>query len=75
MEYKVVPFMARITHNDTTASVAQQLENLIREHAANGWQYIKLENVETQVAADNGCFGIGGKPGFTTVFKMAVFSK
>jgi hypothetical protein len=75
MDYKVVPFTAKITHSDTVTNVAQQLERLIREHTAEGWEYVRLENVETMVAADSGCFGFGGKPAFTTVFKMAVFKK
>jgi hypothetical protein len=75
MEYKVVPFVAQITHKDTTSMVAEQLQSLISEYSSQGWEYVRLENVETKVAPDNGCFGIGGKPGFSTVFKMAVFRK
>jgi hypothetical protein len=75
MDYKVVPFVAKITQQDTTATVAGQLQNLINEFSLQGWEYVRLENVETQVAADNGCFGLGAKPGFNTIFKMVVFKK
>ncbi|HQX02517.1 MAG TPA: DUF4177 domain-containing protein [Flavobacterium sp.] len=77
MNYKAVPFTARISQNDTTQQVAQQLENLINEYAQQGWEYVGFENVETQVAPDAGCFGtgIGAKPGFTTSFKIVVFKK
>ncbi|NQV52837.1 MAG: hypothetical protein HQ500_06620 [Flavobacteriales bacterium] len=75
MNYKVVPFVAQITQKDTTATVAGQLQTLINEHSSQGWEYVRLENVETKVAPDNGCFGIGGKPGFSTVFKMVVFKQ
>ena len=75
MNYKVVPFVAKISQKDTTASVAEQLQNLINEYSAQGWEYVRLESVETQVAPDNGCFGFGAKPGFTTNFKMAVFKQ
>ena len=56
MEYKVVPFVAQITQKDTASSVASQLETLIRTYNSQGWEYIRLENVETQVAPENGCF-------------------
>jgi hypothetical protein len=75
MDYKVVPFVAKITQKDTTATVAEQLQTLINEYSSQGWEYVRLENVETRVAPDNGCFGIGGKPGFSTNYKMVVFKK
>jgi hypothetical protein len=75
MNYKVVPFVAQISQKDSTSSVAQQLENLITEYSSQGWEYVRLENVETQVAPEAGCFGIGAQPGFTTGFKMVVFKK
>lgn len=75
MNYKVVPFVARITQKDTTAVVADQLQNIINEYNKDGWEYVRLESVETQVAPDNGCFGFGGKPGFNTVYSMVVFKK
>jgi ABC-type cobalamin transport system ATPase subunit len=75
MDYKVVPFTAQITQKDTTATVADQLQTLINQYSSQGWEYVRLENVETNVAPENGCFGIGAKPGFTTSFKMVVFKK
>lgn len=75
MNYKVVPFVAQVTQKDTTSSVANQLEALINQFAADGWEYVSLENVETQVAPTGGCFGIGAKPGYSTFFKMVVFRK
>ncbi|URW80968.1 hypothetical protein [Xiashengella succiniciproducens] len=47
MDYKVVPFVAQITQKDTTATVAGQLQALINEHSSQGWEYVRLENVET----------------------------
>ena len=75
MNYKVVPFIAQITQKDTTATVAGQLQTLINEYSSQGWEYVRLENVDTRVAPTNGCFGIGAKPGFVTSFKMVVFKK
>jgi len=73
MNYLVVPFVAKITHKDTSATVAEQLQVLIDKHTSDGWEFVRLENVETHVAPDNGCFGIGAKPGVNTIYKMAVF--
>lgn len=76
MEYKVVPFVASIDHKSGTSDdVAKQLEKLINEYASQGWKYIRLEGVSTFVNPDNGCFGLGAKPGFTTNRQMVVFSK
>ncbi len=76
MEYKVIPFVALIDHKKGTSDhVAQQLEQLINKYALQGWSYIRLESVTTYVAPDNGCFGFGGKPGFTTTKQMVVFKK
>ena len=55
--------------------MAQQLESLINEYASHGWNYVRLEGVSTFVGPDNGCFGFGGKPGYTTTRQMVVFSK
>lgn len=76
MEFKVVPFVAKITQNQTTSAVAEQLQALISEHSAvGGWEYVRMESVDTFVAPDAGCFGIGGKPGYNTSFSMVVFKK
>ncbi|MGL4585213.1 MAG: hypothetical protein ACRCVU_19800 [Flavobacterium sp.] len=76
MKYKVVPFVASIdSKNGTSNHVAEQLETLINQYASSGWIYVRLESVTTYVGADNGCFGFGGKPGYTTTRQMIVFSK
>lgn len=76
MEYKVVPFVASIDQKKGTSNhVAEQLEQLINLYSSKGWNYVKLEGVTTYVSPDNGCFGFGGKPGYTTTRQMIVFSK
>ena len=72
MEYKVVPFTP---NNPTTDAVAEHLEKFINHYAAQGWNYVRLESVTTFIGPDNGCFGFGGRPGFTTAKQMVVFSK
>jgi hypothetical protein len=76
MQYKVVPFIATINQQkETTNAVANQLESLISQYTTEGWTYIRLESVSTYVQPNMGCFGIGGKPGYTTSYQMVVFSK
>jgi hypothetical protein len=76
MEYKVVPFTATLDQKKETSSVvAEQLETLIARYTEDGWTYIRLEGVSTYVQPDNGCFGIGGKPGYLSTYQMVVFSR
>lgn len=75
MEYKVVPFVASITQNDNSAKAAGQLQALATEYAKDGWEYIRLESVETHIAGDNGCFGIGATPARTASVSMVVFRR
>lgn len=75
MEYKVVPFVASITQQDNAGKAAAQLQVLATEYAKEGWEYIRLESVETHIAGDNGCFGIGATPAKTTSVSMAVFRR
>ncbi len=76
MEYKVIPFVASIdAKKGTSSNVAQQLEDIIKHYANQGWKYISLESVTTVVQPNFGCFGFGGKPGYTTTRQMVVFGK
>lgn len=76
MEYKVIPFVASIDQKTgNSAHVAQQLEDLINSYTIQGWKYERLESVTTFVQPDNGCFGFGSKPGYTTTKQMIVFSR
>lgn len=76
MEYKVIPFIASIDYNKGTSNhVAEQLEGIIKHYTDQGWDYVRLESVSTYVQPDAGCFGFGGKPGYSTSNQMIVFSK
>jgi hypothetical protein len=76
MEYKVIPFVAFIDPKKGTSDhVAEQLENLIKNYTNQGWKYVRLESVSTFVQPENGCFGLGAKPGYNTTRKMVVFEK
>jgi hypothetical protein len=73
--YKVVPFAAQINRNDTTSQVAAQMQTIIDNYVGNGWQYMRMDAVQTSVAGTNGCFGIGAQPGFTTTYTVLVFKQ
>ena len=75
LEYKVIPFVASIGKKETSKAVADQLERLIQHHSNQSWRYVRLESVTTYVQPDNGCFGFGSKPGYTTSRQMIVFIK
>ena len=73
MQYRVIPFAANIANNEGAAAAAGQLQNMIASLAAEGWEYVRLEQVETHVAGTDGCFGIGATPMLTRSVSMAVF--
>ncbi|MFC4635489.1 hypothetical protein ACFO3O_16385 [Dokdonia ponticola] len=76
MEYKVIPFVASIDRNkNPSKQVAEQLESLIENYANQGWKYIRLESVTSQVKPDGGCFGFGQSLGYTTTRQIVVFEK
>jgi len=76
MEYKVVPFVASIDPKKGTVNqVAEQLETLMKIYSEQGWKYHDLESVKIYVKPDAGCFGLGARPGFTTINYMAVFTR
>lgn len=66
-EYSVVPFVAFIAHGKSSDAAAAQLQRLINSCASDGWEYVRLESVETCIEGDNGCFGVGATPPRTTV--------
>ncbi len=75
MPYKVVPFTAVISGSDGAAAAATQLESLIAGQASAGWEYVRLEHVDTVIAGSNGCFGFGATPSQNTSIAMAVFRR
>lgn len=78
MQYKVIPFVGTLDQKKQFSSqhVAEQLEKTITKYGDEGWTYVRLESVSTQVAADNGCFGlIGTKPAYTTSRQVLVFKR
>lgn len=75
MEYKVVPFNANLTQDDSADVAARQLQNLIQTMQGEGYEYVSMESVDTNVAGTNGCLGIGAKPGYSATVAVVVFRK
>lgn len=75
MQYHVVPFVANVNTAQGAQAAAAQLHRMVNELAAQGWEFMRLERVETVIAGNNGCFGLGATPPVTTAFSMAVFRR
>ncbi|MEY2493931.1 MAG: hypothetical protein QOJ45_423 [Verrucomicrobiota bacterium] len=75
MTYKVVPFTASIASDANASAAAAQLETLIQSFTSEGWDYVRLERVDTFVAGTAGCFGFGATPSRSISIAMAVFRK
>jgi hypothetical protein len=75
MKYKVIPFTAQITRNDSAAAVATQMQSIIDSQVSSGWEYLRMDSVETSVAGSSGCFGIGAQPPFSTSYNVLVFKQ
>ena len=58
-QYKVVPFIGRSVGNLSASAVAEQLEAEIARHAAAGWEFCQLSdvNIEVQPGCLAGLFG------------------
>lgn len=74
-KYRVVPFVASVGTNEGSSQAAGQLEALIKSWADQGWEYVRLESVETYVAGTAGCLGIGATSTQMVSYSMAVFKQ
>ena len=73
--YQVVPFVAKVGNTEGSQAAAQQLQGLINQLSGQGWEYVRLETVQTAIAGSKGCFGFGATPSEITTFAMAVFKQ
>lgn len=48
-EYLVVPFQGQIKGSGSVQDVSNQLQNIINHHAAQGWEFYTLNDVNIQV--------------------------
>jgi hypothetical protein len=75
MPYKVVSFKASIANSGTAGDVAPQVQAIIDEHDAAGWQFMNFGNVDTVIAGTSGCFGLGATAATNTSVLVLVFRK
>jgi|TARA_B100000959_G_C14836285_1_gene564045 hypothetical protein len=75
--YSVVPFVANISHESGAHAVAKQLAQQLDSARMEGWEYVRLETVETYRSGVSGCFG-GWKDGMeprVEHFSVIIFRK
>lgn len=75
MEYKVLPFNASLKRNDSADDAARQLQQLIDQQRSQGYDFVRLEDVTTNIEGTNGCLGFGAKPGYMVTVSVAIFKK
>ncbi len=75
MQYKVVPFAAAVASNQSASAVAGQVESIITSNAADGWEYVGTNQLQTFKAGSAGCFGFGATPSIVTTTEFIVFRK
>ncbi len=73
--YRVIPFNAELGQKDNFSVAVDQLQSLIDNQMAAGYEFISMGNIETTIAPTNGCLGIGAKPGYNTSIAVAVFKR
>ncbi len=58
-QYQVVPFIGKIKSNQSAADVAAQLQGVITQYAAQGWEFYQIGdvNIEVQPGCLAGLFG------------------
>lgn len=75
MEYKVIPFNAVVRENNGAVLAAKQLQQLIDEMNADGWEYVEMVNIDTFVQGNDGCLGIGATPSYNVSVAAVVFRR
>jgi hypothetical protein len=73
--YKVVSFQASISNTGSGQDVAAALQRAIDQEAANGWEFVQIQELTTFVAGSSGCFGLGATPGTTTSMSVLIFNR
>jgi hypothetical protein len=48
-EYKVVPFIGSVKGKHGADTVAQQLSSILNQHAAYGWEFQQMGDVNIQI--------------------------
>lgn len=48
-QYQVVPFIGKIKSSQSAAEVSVQLQGIINQYAAQGWEFYQLNDVNIEV--------------------------
>ena len=75
MQYKSIPFTARITRQDNSATVAAQVQAMIDIQALQGYSFVRIEQTKTLVASESGCFGLNNLPAYMTRNAIVIFER
>jgi hypothetical protein len=76
MKYKVVPLEPSFDlKSSSTKNASDYLQEYINHYHKQGWNFESVEAISTYVSGDNGCFGFGATPGYTSIKQMVVFKK
>lgn len=74
MEYRVMPFIGQVKEKRAAEETAQQLQWVINEQAANGWEFVQLTDVNIEIQP--GCLaGLLGAQASYMRFDQIVFRR
>ena len=73
MKTKVLPFVPSVTDVNPAQAASSQLQELVDEMAADGWNFISLTSMRTTVSS-TGC-GSANKPKELVNYQLVVFQK
>ena len=71
MNYKVIPYVANITNKGNAGDIASGVESKIK--AAEGWEFVQIQELTTYQAGSSGCFGLGATPGQIVSVSVLIF--
>ena len=73
-EYKVVPFIGSVKSGEGPDVAAQQLQSLISDGAAHGWEFVQLGDVNIRVKP--GCLAtLFGREATYVRFDQVIFRR
>tara|TARA_R110000868_G_scaffold351602_1_gene612867 strand:+ start:38 stop:268 length:231 start_codon:yes stop_codon:yes gene_type:complete len=75
MSYKVIPFTPLVSQGQTNDDIAAQIEGIISAQISNGYTFVNMQTITSDVAPTKGCFGFGGEPGYSVSLQVIIFKK
>ena len=73
-EYKVLPFIGKIKSGEGAEVAARQLQVVISEYAASGWEFVQLGDVNIEIQP--GCLaGLLGQKAVYVKFDQLIFRR